>query len=302
MQHALAIDLGGTKVEAALVDARGTIVPGSRHRASTGASVEPSGLHEAIATIGALAIEKLPEGGSILGAGIASAGPLDARAGTIAPLNMPSLHGTNLRALVSAATGLDVVALGHDGACFALAESRFGAAAGRADCIAMVVSTGIGGGLIIDGRLVSGSQGNAGHIGQLRVESLLGDAPARQGTLEDHASGPASVNWAQQHGWRGADGVALAAAARNGDLVARQAIERSAAVVGAALAGLAALLDTREAIIGGGFSRAADDYHELAERAARDAAVLPAAIALSVRRPALGDDAPLIGAACLLLD
>lgn len=301
MQYVLAVDLGGTKVESALVDERGRVVAGSRHREPTGPSVSGAGLTRAISAIMARSRAALPTDGSIIGAAAASAGPIDTRSGTIAPLNLPLLHGVDLGAVVAQASGEQRVALGHDGACLALAESRFGAAAGRADCIGMVVSTGIGGGIVSGGRLLTGRQGNAGHLGQLRAELPVdGDSP-RTGTLEDLASGPASVRWARAQGWRGEDGIALGRDARAGRPIAQAAVERSANIVGASLGGIAALLDLSTVVIGGGFSQATPDYHDLVEAAARRVAVLPATAELIVLRPQLGTEAPLVGAACLLL-
>ena len=188
-----------------------------------------------------------------------------------------------------------------DGTCITLAEHRFGALRGVRNGIAMVVSTGIGGGIVLDGRIVRGHAGNAGHVGQVWVRRPDPAAPVRA-TVEAVAAGPATVRWANEHGWLGADGRALAADYAAGHPVAVEAVRRSASAVGHAIAGYAALLDLEVVAIGGGFSRVADDYVELVEAAAHELAMLPAARVIRVVRAALGDDAPLVGAAMLVLD
>ena len=101
MTLALAIDLGGTKVEAALVDSAGAIVPGSRTREATGAAAaqDRTVLERAVASV-VSRCRALPEWGSVTAAGIGSAGPIDATAGTVAPINLPAVHGVTLVDLV----------------------------------------------------------------------------------------------------------------------------------------------------------------------------------------------------------
>ncbi|QKJ20389.1 ROK family protein [Microbacterium hominis] len=293
----LAVDLGGTKVEAALVTEDGAIVPGSRHRAPTGPAAGAAEVDAAVREVVVRA--KTSADRPIAAAGIGSAGPIDRDAGTVSPLNLP-LDRFPLVASVRAAIVDDVPAhLALDGTCIALAEARFGAARGIADSMSMVVSTGVGGGIILGGRPVPGATGNAGHIGQLRLSPNAPRHGAREGTVEELASGPASVAWAREHGWIGDSGEDLAHDAAAGDPTARAAIERSAEAVGQAVAGVSALLDIRLFVIGGGFSFAAPDYVELVEAAARAAAVLPGGRHVRAVRAGLGNEAPLVGAACL---
>ena len=156
------------------------------------------------------------------------------------------------------------------------------------------MSTGIGGGFVLDGAPFGGASGNAGHIGQTHVA-------AGGPTLEEVASGPASVAWANAQGWRGSTGEDLARDASSGDPTARAAIERSAAAVGAALADAATLLDLDMIAIGGGFSRVSADYVDLVAAALRERAALPYSRATRVVPSALGDEGPLIGAAALIV-
>lgn len=293
---ALAVDLGGTKVEAALVDASGAVVAGTRVRRPTGRGLDQAGLRAAVTAVVVEAAGKA-EGG-ICGIGIGSAGPLDLAARTVSPVNMPAAHGiplADIAAEAAADAGLPgaVVRIGHDGGCLALAEAWVGAARGCRASLSIVVSTGVGGGFVIDGRILEGASGNAGHLGQTRGGGGL--------TVEEVASGPASVAWARTQGWQGTRGEDLAESARAGDGIARAAIERSASAVGAALADAATLVDLDLIAIGGGFSRVSDDYVDLVQAAVRTSAVLPYARAVRVVRSALGSEGPLIGAAALVI-
>ncbi|GGI44156.1 glucokinase [Agromyces flavus] len=296
---ALAVDIGGTKVDAALVDVSGRIISGSRHRAATGPGQTPDTFSAAIASVCRQAADAAGPAHRLVGVGIGAAGPLRGDGTRISPLNLPGIRDFAVVEPVAAiARGLPVrVAL--DGTCIALAELEFGALRGVRNGLAMVVSTGIGGGIVLDGRVIRGDTGNAGHVGQVWVRRP-GDIDPERASVEGVASGPATVRWANAHGWTGADGLELARAYRSGDPVATRAVRRSAEAVGQAISGYAALLDLRVAAIGGGFSRVADDYLPLVEAAARGAALLPAAAELRVVPAELGDDAPLVGAALLV--
>ncbi|WP_345752959.1 ROK family protein [Microbacterium rhizophilus] len=297
-RFALALDLGGTKLDAALVAEDGSVLPGSRNRRPTGRTATPADLDAAIATTVAQALAHLPSDAEFAGVGIGSAGPIDLVAGAIHPVNMPELRGYGLvetaRRSAAEVLGADdvPVRLRHDGGCLALAESWIGAAAGSRASLSIVVSTGVGGGIVVDGAPIGGASGNAGHLGQ----TVIGDL-----TLEEIASGPSSVNWARGEGWTGETGEDIARDAANGDRIARAAIERSAAMVGLGLANASTLLDLEVIAISGGFSRVSDDYVDLAAAALRRTAVLPYARATRVVRSALGDEGPLVGAAALVL-
>ena len=294
---ALAVDLGGTKIEAGLVDSTGAVLEDSRRRRPTGPDITSARLQQAVEEVVRETLAATRE--RVTGVGIGSAGPIDHSHGTISPVNMPGVRGMALKDAVAdaaARAGLhDVpVHLGHDGGCLALAESWVGAASGARSSFSLVVSTGIGGGFVIDGRLAPGATGNAGHIGQMHSDDDL--------SLEEVASGPASVAWAQSQGWSGSSGEELAAAAASGDAVARAAIERSARALGRALADVAALVDIELIAIGGGFSRVSDDYIDLVGAALRSSAALPYAAAVPVVPSGLQGDGPLIGAAALVFD
>lgn len=295
---ALAVDVGGTKLEAALVRADGTVVDGTRSRRPTGPDATFDSLRAAVGEVVAHALTGLSADDELVGAGIGSAGPVDRVQGTIVPVNMPGAHGFGLRNAVRSAAeevhgnAVETV-LAHDGGCLALAESRYGATRGAAASLSIVVSTGVGGGFVVDGRYLPGSSGNAGHLGQVHATPEL--------TVEQVASGPASVAWARTQGWSGQQGEDLARDAQAGDAIARAAIERSARTVGAALADASTLVDLEVVAIGGGFSRVADDYIDLVRAALTESAQHDYSRRTRVVRSGLGDEGPLIGAAALVL-
>lgn len=295
---ALAVDVGGTKMEAALVADDGALVRGSRSRRETGRTATNASLDDAVAAVVAHALARMPDDAELVGAGIGSAGPVDRASGRIFPVNMPDAQGYRLAdAVVRAASGIlgrgIPAVFGHDGGALALAESWLGATQQAKASLSIVVSTGVGGGFVVNGAYVPGASGNAGHLGQVRREGGL--------TLEEIASGPASAAWAQTQGWRGERGEDLARDAAAGDAIARAAIERSARAVGEALADAATLVDLDLVAIGGGFSRVSDDYIDLVQAALAESAAHGYSRAARVVRSALGDEGPLIGAAAFAL-
>lgn len=293
----LAIDLGGTKVEAALVSTDGRLLPDTRTRRPTGRAATSDELATAVEEV----VREALGDHEVAAIGIGAAGPVSVSDGRVSPLNLPAWRDYPLRDQVAALVPGPPITLRIDGAAIALAEQWVGAAQGVEHLMGMVVSTGVGGGLIVDGRVLSGPSGNAGHIGHVEVAGF--DDPCLcggRGCLEAVASGPKSVEWAQRQGWTGSTGEELAASAAAGDATARAAIERSARAVGQAIASATSLVDLEVVAIGGGFSQSAPDYIDLvrapiAEREwdfVRKVVVVPSG---------LSGEGPLIGAAALAL-
>ncbi|WP_210508746.1 ROK family protein [Naasia sp. SYSU D00057] len=301
MDLALAVDLGGTKVEAALVDSDGAVLPDSRFRAPTGPTATREDIADSIRRVVASALAATPADARLVGAGIGSAGPVDIPGGRVAPLNLPAFAGHPIVDLVREQVPDLPVALALDGLCIAVAEHWIGAGRGVTSMLGMVVSTGVGGGLVLGGRPVQATTGNAGHIGQIEVAGftepgVAGDAAM----LESIASGPNTVAYANSLGWTGATGEELAAAYAEGAPAALAAVRRSAAAVGRAIASVTALCDIDLAVIGGGFSRVAPDYLDLV-RASRDRDTTPAFVRRAeIVLSGLGSEGPLVGAAALV--
>ncbi|MER7501103.1 ROK family protein [Nonomuraea pusilla] len=192
MNCVLAIDIGGTKLAAALVDEAGSVL-----RSAT----RPTPRTEVMAALTALIAEVTVDGPPPLAVGIGCAGPLDLAEGTVSPVNMPSWRGFPLRDEVQALTGLPTVLAG-DAQCFALGEHWLGAGQGSRALLGIVVSTGIGGGLVIDGAPILGPTGNAGHVGHMSVDPYGERCECGgRGCVERYASGPNMARWATENGW-----------------------------------------------------------------------------------------------------
>lgn len=295
-----ALDFGGTKIAGALVDGAGDILV--RAQRPTPAREDGETVMRAVeAVLADLAASPLWESARAVGVG--SAGPVDASAGTVSPVNVPGWRGFPLVERVRRATGGRPVTLVGDGVAMTAAEHWQGAARGHDNALCLVVSTGVGGGLVLEGRLHPGPTGNAGHIGHISVD-LDGDlcACGGRGCVERIASGPQIARRALDGGWRpGPDGdtsaAAVAAAARAGDPVAVASYERAARALAAGIAATATLVEVDIAVVGGGVAGAGDVLFEPLRRSLREYATLSFVRDLTVVPALTGTDAGLLGAA-----
>jgi glucokinase len=296
----LAVDFGGTKVESALVDHDGVILSGSKFRQPTGAHSSAEVIASNVQDVASNALATLPKGAPLLGVGIGSAGPVSGDS-LVSPLNVPAWREYPLRDLVSALVSDVTVTLRIDGLCIVLAEHWIGAAQGCDNVLGMVVSTGVGGGLILDGKAVAGPTGNAGHIGHIEVGGF-DDACLCGGTgcLEAVASGPKSVAWAVRQGWTGSSGEDLAASYASGDPIARSAVQRAGRAIGQALASATALTDLELVAVGGGFSNVSPDLFRFIRETIDERAEFGFVTKVRVVPSALSGEGPLIGAAALI--
>ncbi|KIQ11058.1 ROK family protein [Rhodococcus sp. MEB064] len=295
----LALDIGGTKFTAAMVG------PDGRPQNPV---VVPTPTENVWAACEELLLQAVSAAGvefdDIEAVGIASAGPVDVVAGTVGPINIAEWYeGFALVDAVRSVLPHATVTLALDGACAALAEHRFGAAQHAENLLGMVVSTGIGGGLVLGGRIVSGRSGNAGHVGHIVVPGSIEPCTCGGvGCVETVASGPNSVRWARENGWTGTTGIELAAAARDAEPVAVAALQRAGVAIGQAVASAAALLDIETAVIGGGFSAAGPAlWNPIRETVALHAR-LDFLRGFTVVPAALGALGTLTGAAALVTD
>ncbi|OEV06492.1 ROK family protein, partial [Streptomyces nanshensis] len=202
-----ALDIGGTKIAGALVNSGGELlVRAQRPTPPRGSGEQVMAAVEGV--LDELAASTLWQSTRVVGIG--SAGPVDAKAGTVSPVNIPGWREYPLVRGVRDRTGGLPVTLVGDGVAMAAAEHWQGAARGRSGALCMVVSTGVGGGLVLGGELHPGPSGNAGHIGHISVD-LDGDlCPCGgRGCVERIASGPNIARRALGDGWRpGPDGDA----------------------------------------------------------------------------------------------
>lgn len=297
-----ALDIGGTKTAAALVDAGGRLL--ARTRRPTPAAADGATIAAAVTGVLRDLAETHPAGWARASAvGIGSAGPVDASVGTVSPVNIPGWRDYPLVAAVRDATGGLPVVLVGDGVAMAAAEHWQGAARGRSAALCMVVSTGVGGGLVLDGRPYSGPTGNSGHIGHISVD-LDGDpCPCGgRGCVERIASGPNIARRALAAGWTpGPDGddtaAGVAAAARAGDPVALASFDRAAKALAAGIAATATLVEIEAAVIGGGVAAAGELLFAPVRLHLKAYAALSYAADVAVVPAHLGTDAGLIGAA-----
>jgi len=197
--------------------------------------------------------------------GIASAGPINLLQGTISPINIPQWRNFPMTQLVQELFPTAQVRLLGDGTAVALAENKLGAGMGTQNMLGVVVSTGIGGGLVIGGKAFHGESGNAGLFGHhaIAFDSLTTCDCGRIGCLETFARGPKMVEFARQHGWdKGEDFIALAQSARDGNPVAIAAIDRGALALAVGITNVLNILDIHTVVIGGGVSFAGEIYWE----------------------------------------
>jgi glucokinase len=314
-----AIDIGGTKLAAGLVRDDGELLR----------RVElPTPAHEPAEYIFAT-VEKLldtlaaePMWAQVSGVGVGSAGPLDPKRGTVSPVNIPAWRDFPLIAQIAAhpavASRSLPVELTGDASAMAVGEHWRGAARGYDHALCLVVSTGVGAGLILDGAARTGPSGNAGHLGHISVELDGEDCPCgSRGCLETIASGTAIARWAVNHGWRPgaapagcctppanptrrASAADVAASASSGNEIALAAFERAGRALAAGIAAVTALLDVQVAVIGGGVAKAGPILFDPLHRHLKRYAALPFTRDLAVTPAALGDDAGLIGAAAAI--
>ena len=290
----LALDIGGTKIAAGLVTPAGELA-----RSTTMAT--PRGDGEQVWQVVEKLIADTTAGSVVRGVGIACPGPIDVPADTVSPINIRGWNDFPLRPRVTAALPGVPVRIAGDALAMALGEHRHGAGRGSRFMLGMVVSTGVGGGLVLDGTPYGGRSGNAGHVGHVVVDpdGAVCSCGGR-GCVETIASGPRLAQWAREHGWTGADAKELAQAAAAGDDAALRAFRRGAVALAAMIASVAAVCDLDLAVIGGGVAKSGPVLFEpLREELVRYAG-LEFLAGLRVVPAELGGDAGLIGAAALL--
>lgn len=271
----VAMDIGGTKLLVCLLDSRDRIV--AEARISTEAHLGPEAVVDRL--VGAMR-QVLRDGGveesHVLGIGISSAGPSNPARGII--YNSPNLPGWRdipLVQWVQDKTGLRAC-LGNDANLAALAEHTFGAGRGVDNMVYVTVSTGIGGGIVANGKLYIGGVGTAGEIGHAIVRV---DGPqcscGRRGCLESFSAGWALAERARRSVALGEKTLLLDVAggraenitaqtvfeaAARGDMLSRSILDDGARYLGVGLANLAVLLDPELIVIGGGMSTRWNDY------------------------------------------
>ncbi len=278
----LAVDIGGTKMEAGVVSRDGRIL--DRSRTATPVSPDPDEVFSALATVVTEVLDRASVRPSSCGVGCG--GPMEAGGITVSPLNIRAWRHFPLIERLTDLTDLPVV-VDNDAKALALGEGWIGAAEGRADYLAMVVSTGVGGGIVLDGRLLDGSGGNAGHIGHVVVEpDGRPCACGGRGCLEAEASGTAIA-------------AITGRPAAEADEATRR---RCGTLVGRAVASVACLLDLQLAVVAGSVALGyGDDFFDAARDELKLRCGLEFARPTRIEPGGLGGDGPLVGAAAVAL-
>jgi glucokinase len=301
----LCLDIGGTKIAAGLADPAARADPTRTLVYNATCPTPPGGgLEQVWDALAAMIAEALRAAGSAVAAvGIASAGPVDLATGTVSPINIPAWRGFPLRDRVADMVPGVPVRLGGDGVCMALGEHWLGAGRGAGFLLGMVVSTGVGGGLVLDGAPYAGRTGNAGHVGHVVVEpDGLPCTCGGRGCVETVASGPSMTRWALDNGWSAPPAAGtkdLADAAASGDPLALRAFQRGTRALAAMIASVGAVCDLDLAVIGGGVAKSGRILFDPLRAALAEYAGLDFLAGLRVVPAQLGGDAGLIGAARL---
>ena len=289
MAPALALDIGGTKIAAATVDGDGALI--SSRKCPTPVTDDAAEVMAALAEL----IAQVTNGDTVAAVGIGCGGPM--RGELVSPLNIPAWRdfplADRLRELLP-----DVpVELHNDAVAMAVGECQFGVGRGVGAFLGIVVSTGVGGGLVLEGKPVDGPTGNAGHVGHVVVDADGPDcACGGRGCLEAIARGPAVVAWARDQGSTATDGRSLVAQARDGDAIALAALTRAGRALGVACASAAALFDLDVIAVGGGLAAAGELLLEPAAAAFERHAGMEFVRRCRLLPAALGSDAGLVGA------
>ena len=308
----LAIDIGGTKLAAGIVDGSGSIL--ARGEVPTLAAEGPERVLDRIVRL-ANDVLGAPGGSAdaIQRIGIGCAGPVDRQAGLILnPPNLPGWVRVPLVERIEKALGRPAV-LENDANAAALGEFRYGAGKGASSLVYLTVSTGIGGGIILDGKIWHGVKDGAGEVGHM---TLLPDGPlcgcGNRGCLEALASGPAIARRAREAlaterpsrlreagDFTAADVVRLA---QEGDALAAQVWDETVRYLGLGVAAIVTILAPGRVVIGGGVAKAGDFLFAPLRREVRRRVTLVAVESVPILPAALGPDVGILGAAAVALE
>ncbi|MFD4242125.1 ROK family protein [Streptomyces sp. NPDC058525] len=291
------IDIGGTKTATGLVDSNGTLL--RRRTLPTPAADGP----KAVVAAAVRAVREL--GGPVAAVGVGSAGVVDPASGRIVSATdaLPGWAGTELRRDLEQALGVPV-SVDNDVHAHALGEAWLGAAAGRRHVLLVAVGTGIGGSLLIDGRVHHGARYVAGHAGHVPVPSAAGIpcTCGATGHAEAVGSGPALLAAYTKSASEPVSSLAeVAARAAGGEDAARRVLARGAGALGEALGGIVNMTDPELVLVGGGVSNCGPEWWEPLQEAFA-AELLPPLKGVELRPGSLGGDAAVLGAARLALE
>ncbi len=295
-----AVDVGGTKIAAGIVDENGALI--CSRTCDTGAG---RGYDDALARI----VEMLrgcvqDSGADLKGIGIGCTGPVDPVAGIIGDVDfLPGWQGANLVADLSEVFGVSI-AMENDADAAALGEARWGAGRGKERFIYVTVGTGIGGGIIFSGRLYRGAAGTHPEIGHHVIDP---SGPrcfcGARGCWEVLARGPAMAEWVAAQappGWPHVDGLTgkrVCELSLGGDDLARKAVRRESYYLGLGVANLITLFAPDVIVLGGRVMESAPQFWSgIQDIVSGSCGLVPSQNTL-ITVASLGSSGPLVGAA-----
>jgi glucokinase len=296
----LGVDVGGTNLRCALIDPNGVVL-GRDSLATDIASGRDSFLERLLGLLTRLKTEAEAQGLRVGAVGLGVPGLFSNDGILRSSVNLVPLEGLNLAQLVSAGVGLPAVAL-NDANASAVGEQRFGAGRPFASFLMVTLGTGVGAGLILDGKLWTGIDGVAGEFGHLTVEpNGRRCGCGNRGCLEQYASATAIASLAASLGVAAGSGrpdaARVAALAREGDPKACAVYEQAGAYLGIAAAGVVNLLNLEAIILGGGVAESFDLLAPVLRREIHQRAFALPGERVQVLKGELGDDAGVLGAA-----
>jgi glucokinase len=310
----LGLDVGGTKLAGGVVAGNGAVL--SMEVAPSRVDEGPDAMIDRHLDLGRTAVSAAGVPWSqIRAVGIACGGPLDPFAGIIqSPPGLPGWDEVPLVAKVAAALRRPTV-VDNDATACAIAEWWFGAGRERgvSNLVYLTISTGVGGGLILDGRVYRGAAGNAGELGHLTVDYLGRQCGCgRRGCLEAYASGPQIAARARERIAGGGEsslaGLAevtasdVATAAAAGDPVASEVWDETTAMLGSAVANVLDVFNPELVVLGGGVTRAGDQLLIPVREAALRQAMAPARDAADIVLAGLGEELGVVSAATVAFE
>jgi len=296
------IDLGATKIALGMIDPQDRIV--ARRRIPTLVPDGPEAAVERMAGSIAELRREVPAGGRIAAVGLCSPGPVDHAAGLLVdPPNLTGWRNVPLRQLLAERLQLPV-ALEHDAKAAAMGEYTYGVGRGERSMVYIVVGTGVGAAIIVDGQLYRGLHNAAGEVGHITIDRHAEKGSSGIcGNVESFMSGPALAHryqcrlaqaGAQPPGGT-VSGETVAQLAGQGDDTARQVIAEAGEALGVAIASLAMVLDIDLYVVGSSVARLGDMFLEPARRILPEYCFKSVAARVRIVPVALGDDGPLLG-------
>lgn len=291
-QRAIGVDVGGTKILAGVVDREGSV--GRQVEKPTPRSSQDELLAELDAVVEGLLAE---DGVAAVGFGIPST--IDQRSGrAVSSVHIP-LADIDFRDRMAERHGLPV-AIDNDGNAAAIAEWRFGAGRDTSHMVLLTLGTGVGGGLILDGRPYRGSVGAGAELGHIVLDYggiPCGEGCTGRGHLEAFAAGRAADEAARIRFGAGSSARDLVEAARNGDAGAREDLAEIGRHLGAGIASIVNVFNPEVVVLGGGFAEAGDLLIGAVRETLAREGLRPARDLVRIEWAALGPEAGMVGAA-----